>query len=650
MWRQRLGILPRPARRLVAAGLLMASAVSPAAIIIMGNDLPSEPMPLQEEDKRYLQFGEVVYDYYADRRFDSLTRLLVNQKTGLFNENTEYAELILGDLYVNFGLPDQANTIFNRLLNKDILAQTRAETWFHKAMLEYRRGRFEKAAEVLASDRANGLPEHLEAQRHLVLANIRIGQEEFGEALASLHAIPADSTEGGYATYNMGVAMIRAGHTDDGITLLRSVMNLPPGEEETNALKDRSALAIGLTELKRENLDASRQALTRIRADGPFSNEALLALGLTNYRRGDHRKALPLWLELVRRNPGHGSVQEALMLAPRAYEELNALPQALAGYQFAAQTYREELKQVERAIRTIDNPRWLEQLKGTRGAAFNNRDPMTSNQQYSASGGAEMSYLYKLFASHSFNELFQQYLELDRIRNLLIIWRGEIPALEQTFALQQAQLQGVLPTVQPHLVQLGKQAQALSEQAAVLSSSIPNRLDMNHPEDLANMEQLLKWEKVVALESSLDGRGTSASTAQYRERLRRIRGVLLYNIAHLAQPNRELQFREAGNLVEATDLLAVRREAVSQLVKDATLHIRGNLGQQLSEKRRKVDKLIVETDSLIEKLGQILKNDALRVLAGNRRQLGDQLGEAHLSIARLQDVSVLEDISKGGAK
>src|SRR5690606_26654812 len=140
-------------------------------------------------------------------------------------------------------------------------------------------------------------------------------------------------------------------------------LNLPPGDEEINALKDRAALAIGLTELKRKRSDAAREALVRVRADGPFSNEALLALGLSNFERREFRRALPLWLELVRRNTSHQSVQEALLLAPRAYEELGAMPQALSGYRFATEALRDELRQVELAIRSVGEADWLERLK-----------------------------------------------------------------------------------------------------------------------------------------------------------------------------------------------------------------------------------------------------------------------------------------------
>jgi len=626
------------------------AAASQAAIIIMGNDLPTEPMPLGIEEQRYLEFGSVTYDFYSDHRFAALNKLLVNRKEGLFDADTEYAELILGTLYVSFGLPEQADAIFNRLLEKDILAQTRARTWLEKAMLEYRRGRFENAADVLASDRTDGLPPEEDARRHLVLANIRIQQGEFGEALASLHAIPGRSLEGGYATYNMGVAMIRADHVGDGVQMLQSVMNMDAGDEEINALKDRAALAIGLTELKRKNFDASREALLTIRADGPFSNEALLALGLTNYERKQYKKSLPVLLELVRRNSSHNSVQEALMLAPRAYEELGALPQALAGYQFAAQSYREELKQVERAIRNIDDPSWIDQLMGDSGAELNNTDPMAARSSYSINGGPEMGYLYKLFASHEFNELFQQYVELDRTLMHLRNWQQEMPALMQAFVNQQSKLGANLPGVKSNLVQVRGSQRQLGEKAADLSVNIPQTLDMRNPQDLASLPQLIMWEKIQQIEAALDGRPSSVSTRAYQERVRRARGLLLFTIAEDAHANREKQFEYSTRLLEQTDLLAVRAESVEQLVKDATLHVRGDIASKLNAKTGQIENLIQQTEDLMQQMGQVLKNNALRVLAQSRRRLGDQLGEAHLAMARLQDASVVEKIEQGIAQ
>ena len=619
---------------IAAAGTLALNAQ--AGLLVIGDDMPVEAMPLDLESKRYLAFNESTFSFYSNRQFEAMSQLLANQKLGLFNEDTEYAELMLGELYVNFGLGEQAEIIFNRLLKKDILAQLRAETWLHKAALNYRRGQMDEAAEVLSSSRTDGLAADKDARRHLMLANIRIGQEEFGEALSSLHSIPAGTREGAYATYNMGVAMIRANHINDGVRMLGGVLNLPPGDEEINALKDRAALAIGLTELKQKQFDQARAALVRVRADGPFSNEALLALGLSNFERKEYRRALPLWLELVRRNPSHQSVQEALLLAPRAYEELGALPQALAGYRFATETLRDELRQVELAIRNVDEQRWLDRLKNHDKISSMNLDPMASSANYSADAGPEMPYLYRLFASHDFSEQFRQYMELDRIRTLLLDWQQSVPAMEQTWSNQLAQLQGVLPDARAKLLAIKRQQQEAGALAADISVNMPQRLDMKRPQDLADFDQLLAWELVTALEGEL--KGLPASSPQ-RERLRRVRGVLLYSIASAAPQNREQQQRDVTLANEDIDIAGVRIEAAEQLVRDASLHIRSDLGKRLNARRQDIDKMIAETEKLMSQLGQLLKNDALQVLARNRIQLGEQLAEAHLAMARVQDTS-----------
>lgn len=645
--RSRITVIAKLAAGLSLTASLAISNTSFAGIVIIGDELPPEPMTLDRSAKQELAYGEVLFSYYGDKKFKAMTQLLAGKKSKLFDNDSSHQDLLLGELYVDLGLSKQAEEIFDRLLKKDILSQLRAETWLKKATLDYRRNNYEAAAKILSSDRVDGLPAESNAARHLMLANIRIHQEEFGEALSSLYAIPSGTREGLYATYNMGVAMIRSGHIGEGIELLGSVINLPEGGTETNALKDRAALTVGLAELKQKKYEASRAALVRIRADGPFSNEALLALGLANFERQEFRKALPLWLELVRRNSSHLSVQEALLLAPRAYEELRAMPQALAGYEYAAQTYRSELKQVELAIRDIDRGDWIDKLVGKKQHEQIALDPMAPLNDYSAHEGPEMAYLYKLFASHDFAENFRKYNELQRLRAILQTWLNEVPALEQTYANQQTQLQAVMPSVRNKLISAKRNQQSLTEASAALASRIPPTLDMRKPADLASFSQLQLWEIGEVMEKALATQPKTSSTSRYRERLRRVKGLLLYDIAHDAPKNRVQQQNEASAIAELAELTGVRAEAVEQSVRDAVLHIRGDLGNRMGSKRQQIQKMISNTDDVLAKLGQILRNDALRVLASSRLQLGSQLGEAHLSIARLQDASVVQKLEQG---
>lgn len=631
--------------------LLLASAGHAAdKKITYFKEMPPKPMHLGVEDKRYLAFGQAMYDYYDNRKFAAMNRLLVNEKEGLFGKDTDYAELLLGDLYVTFGLPEKAEEIFNKLLKRDLLQQTRAETWFHKGQLNYKQGNYNEAIKVLDSDKVKGLPKNLQSEKDLMLANSYMYKGDFGGAMQFLYNIPSNTKEGAYANYNMGVAMIRSDHKEDGEKLLTAVMNMPAGDAETNALKDRSALAIGTTELQQKHYDKARDALSRVRADGPFSNQALLALGMANYKLGAPKKALPLWLELVRRDPGHRSVQEALMMAPLAYEDLGAMPQALAGYQYAATTYRQELKKVELGIRRINKGTWLDKLKPQTPSEQAVPDPMAPIQDYTAAHVPEMAYLYKLFASHDFSQLFHQYMVVDRLHKLLQTWGRDLPALGQTLAAQKSRFSGVLQSVRGNLVQVRKQQQQLSDKAQALSADIPQNLDIDHPEQLANLKQLVMWNRIQSLQSELEKRPDSAQTREYRKRLKRVRGLLLWDIAHDAPKERDQQETEANNLVEETDTAGIRVKAVEQLVRDASLRLHGDLDNKFAAQYQRINKLTADSEGILKDIRQVLKNDALQVLAENRQRLANKLGDAHLAIARVQDESVTKKITGGEDK
>lgn len=635
-----------------ACALLCLTLTPPGAarIVVLGDDLPAGPMKLDHATRQELSYGEILFRYYGERRFDALTHLLVTRDTGLFNDETYHAELLAGDLFVSFGLSDAAEKIFDRLLQKDILQQLRAETWLRKAALDYRRGKPESAIRILASERTDGLPPEEQTRRHLMLANILIEQERFTDALVSLSAIPADSIDGIYATYNMGVAMIRAGHVDDGVRLLAAVVALPPGDEERNGLKDRAALAIGLTELRRERPERAREALSLIRADSPFSNEAMLSLGLANFELKDFRRALALWLELSRRNTGHVSVQEALMLAPRAYEELGAKPAALTAYQHAIEVFRQELKLVELAIRDVDRRDWLDRLAARHEAEYLTLDPMAPLSDYRARGGPETAYLYRLFASHQFTERFTEYNELKRIRGLLLAWRKEVPALREAHANQRRHFERVLPRAADDLKTLRNEARQLLERGTTLQSDIPRHIRPNDARDLAALPQLAHWDDLDRLDAALRGQPENATTRALRERLQRVRGVLLYDVVHEAPTVRQQQLVDIGRIVAEADMALARGAAVDRLVDEAEAQAKSDIDRRLATQHARIDALIRATDALLDETARALTRDALRVLAEARMALGNQLAEAHLAVARLQDASVVERLKQGDAE
>lgn len=628
-------IQPRHSGWALTLLFLFSSAVpAHAAKVEFFDDIDPGPQQLGQEAHRYLAFGEVMFDYYSHSHFSAINQLLINREAGLFDAQTDYAELVLGDLYITYGLPIKAEAIFDNLLEEDILKRTRAETWLHKASLHYREGRLDAAEDILDSDKMQGLAPQDDAKRRLMLANVRMANEDFASALSYLESVPGNTDEGRFATYNGGVALIREGMRKKGLKLLDSLAAAGGDSDTALALKDRAALAAGLTRLRHKKLDAARQSLRRVRSDGPFSEDALLALGLVNYRRGDLKHALPLWLEAVNRNSSQTSVQEALLLAPQAYEELGGLKQALSGYQYAAQEYREALKDVRRATRNIKKDDWATSLLPEN---LDKTGKLLTTEAKMAQAN-ETAHLYKLFSSKEFTQRFRHYQQISQIKATLDQWQRALPALEESYRTQQRELKQGLATVRKAMTEVISRQETLASAGNALANDIPDFVDIREPANVATAEQSVMWKKVDALAHQFSS--LSGATHRNAIRLRQVRGLLLWDIASQAEEQRKYQLAASSQLQEDNALLQRRVEAVRSQIRGAALRLESDLGQRLAAQKQRIETQQKAAQDIQAQLEQTMRQEAVTVLQASQKRLVNKLAEAHLAIARLQDDAV----------
>ena len=117
----------------------------------------------------------------------------------------------------------------------------------------------------------------------------------------------------------------------------------------------------------------------------------------------------------------------------------------------------------------------------------------------------------------------------------------------------------------------------------------------------------------------------------------------MWDIAHQSVEQREKQIQDAATLQDQNQVLAERVAAVKQQIRDATLRTRDDLGARLASQNQRIERIRVETIKTLEALEKSMQNDALKLLQSNQKKLADQLAEAHLSIARIQDTSVSGD-------
>ncbi len=171
-----------------------------------------------------------------------------------------------------------------------------------------------------------------------------------------------------------------------------------------------------------------------------------------------------------------------------------------------------------------------------------------------------------------------------------------------------------------------------------LGLNIPNFVDMSRPADVATAEQAIMWDKVDNLANQFGM--LPGSTHANALRLRRVRGLLLWDIAHQSVEQREKQIQAATELEEESRILAERVAAVGAQIRDATLRTRDDLGQRLAQQQPRIAEIKRMSEDTLAALEKSMQADALALLRANQKKLADQLAEAHLAVARLQDTSV----------
>lgn len=591
--------------------------------------------------------GTTMYDFYQGDRFAALNDILLAKAMGRIDDSATTSELLLGDLYTAFGMPDEADTTFSRMAARDMRSQTRNETLFRKGRLQYQEGNYFEAERILNVPLDTQMTP-LESERRVMLANVLMSRNEFVEARNLLTPIPLESQLGAYATYNMGVAHLRADRSPEGIRLLQTVMNLPVSDSETNALKDRAALAIGYNFLQLQDPDKARDALINVRLEGPFSNAALLALGYANYEKKDYKRALSFWLELLTRNPGAPSVQEGMILAPRAYEGLKANQQAFFGYKLAITTLSNQLSELDKLGSEIKKPEWLDGLSPSSDGG-SNADPMDVPASVTPADHDTVSMLYELFAQHPFNEGFQQYQQLLRLKDLLNRRAVDLRALRDTATALQKR-QSTLPAMAARVDVVQKRLGLVADRWPILEKRGRQvaRDGKSVSGGTVSVQSMERQFKLGQIEEQLAKQPDTAANKALKNRVRALKGLVIMDIASRAPASQEQIYADITSNEAQLRLAQIRMEALQQLLADNQKAASANNEARIRTLETRLQASQKQLDKALDEHRTYLRVLAENQLEDTRSRINNNLAEAHLSIARLQDAALVRESGAPG--
>lgn len=609
-------------RRLVIGCLLLCSAVVPVQA--------AEVLPHSVKDPFY---GQVLFDFNQQNYFSAITHLRASQQQGRMPHHVDEAELLLGGLYLSYGMQKNAEAIFNQLLERQVEPrdpELRNRVWLALAGIYYERGYEAKAAELLS--RIDGpLPPQQADEKRLLETTLLTHQGRYSEAVALLAGFNRDSLAQVYAQYNLALEQIRQGQESEGRQLLEPLARLDSrGDAERAALRDKANITLGYSWLRHEEFARARPWFEQVGLHGPFASQALLGLGWVDSGLGNGAAALATWLPLTGRNAADPSVLEGLLAVPYTLNQLGARQQALDHYKKAINSYDNELKTLQGILSGMDFVALAQELVASGTTP-------ESGWQWRAEISASTilgPYIYRVMAGHEFQEALRNYRDLLYLDRNLERWQRDLDAYEAMVEVRQAAYEGRLPVIRATLARLD--GNSFRQQRDEYAARIEQIEAANDAVALAGGDEqqlLTRLERIEARLKRLEG---GVDTAEQQRKFAVLKGLLLWRLeteypARLWRAQRQL--RQLDETLAAS--AAQRRSLTATLERSPNDFSRYR--QTIEASRSQMAGLQQQAKGLARHYEGRLQQLTVAALQGMEARIKDYQGEALFAAAQIYD-------------
>ena len=581
-----------------------------------------------------LQYGEVLYHYYQDDWFNSIVRTHIAQDQERLPYHAEEAELLLGGLDLNYGLRRAADEIFQRLLTEESTdEQTRNRAWYYLAKISYQRGDSARALRSIAQvqgDMSKGT--RMESAHLASLVLLQMGASD--KAIEVLNEAKDHKVWSPYLAYNLGVAQIRSARQVDGFAYLDNIGEISARSEEYKLLRDKANLALGYSLLKEGQSEDSRDALNRVRLEGPLSSKALLGAGWADAESEAFGRALVPWLELSKRDPTDPAVQEALLAVPYAMTKMSLHGRAVKHYNDAIGTLYQEQDLIDDSIAAIRRGELIDILQ-----AQDLRSGTGWLQELSFdSDNPVLRYQITLMAAHDFQEAVKNYRDLMSLRKNLNNWAQAIEAYDDMLDSREQRFAQHKPAAQAAL-QAGDRA-ALQQRYRALTQRLQQIETQQNPVLLANAEEQGQWQRLQAIKSTVAALPQNDQTRQLRERRTRLEGILYWRLNEEYKPRlweAKRQLAEVAALLEETgeNLDALR---TADTVTPASF---SGFDTRIVDNKARIQELLARTETTHLAQGKLIEQIAVRELKKQKERIDTYIVQARFSLAQTYDSALV---------
>ena len=602
---------------LLAAGVLFAA--SPGAFA-------SSKAPHQVLD---LHYGEVLFHFYQQDYFTAITRLMAAQQRALLKHHKEDSELLLGGMQLSYGMLQEAEARFRRLLERDSDKEIRNRVWFYLTKIAYQRGLHEKAYATLQEIDSPEDPT-IRAETAILGANIRMAIGKDSEAAKVLSETTSPEGWQEYLVINRGIALLRAGDVEGGRQVLDTLGQGNAESEELRSLRDRANLGLGYQLLRSGEPEQARHYLNRVRLTGPFTQAALLGAGWSDAERGNYDAALTPWLSLARLASYDPPVQEAHLAVPYAFAKLGDYQRAVQFGNQAIAFYDKEKAELENAVRAVESGVLLSLLSQARTGMSGGW--LTENPRLE--GIPAGRYLVEVLSGHHFQEELKDYRDLSYLEELLARWLENINVYRDMVETRRAASEQRAPAIRERLEQ--REAESLSSGWQQLGLQLEAVQASGDPLGLAASTELRQWQRLRRIQDTVAMLPAMQKHENLLERAKWLQGILYWNIQADYKGRLWEAKRQHTALGSAVTEAMSRQQALDDALQVAPTSFTG-YEQRIEMLRQRI--LALLSHAQLERINATnsLQQLALQELQTRKERLAAYRSQARYALARSYD-------------
>ena len=594
--------------------------------------------PSFADDLRDLYFGEALYQAYQGHYFDALERLdaelaqhrrVDEPQLDSLQYYIRQADFSVGDFELRYRMHLRAGRAIRAVLEADVDQPVKNEAAFRLARIEFQKDQPEDALNAL--ERIHGtIPPDIKDDIEFLRANVYLALGRPADAVEVLRRLQSADDLQGFAAYNLGIALLQAGRTQEALRQLDKAGQIDSRAAPTAAIRDKSNMVLGSIMLQSTDYAHAQQAFDRVRLEGPFSNRALLSTGWADASARDYSKALVPWGTLIGRDPTDPAVQEAKLALPFAYSKLEVYGRAALLYGQALDSFGKELDKVDASIKSIRAGNFLKALLREEIK----QDNLWVVRLRTLPDTPETFYLADLMASNDFQTALHNYLDMEDLRRRLISWHTGFDAFDDLIRLRRANYAPLLPQVDARFRELDSRVRVRVEQRDHLQRRLQDQLTAPRPALLATRDERLALDRLHRIDEAL--RKSGGDNAALRARVQHLQGVLTWRL-YTEYPERLTQAYKHLNALNADVRVMQERYTAFVRARQAAVHSYAGYDQSIGHLRTRVGDALERVDALLARQGHVIEAVAIEELTARRERLEAYQTQARYAVADSYD-------------